>query len=238
LPTCLTAPQVSAVVKIWTGLKSADGRQIWPGLVPGGEAGPGGWTNWITGTGPGRSGHLNLGVPFFRYMLFDDPTWDYHTFRFEASDGFDSDIDYLDTKLGALFNAIDPDLSAFKARGGKMIQYHGWSDPDITPLNSINYYDSVQKTMGPGTKDFYLLYMVPGMQHCSGGPGATTFDMLTPLDHWANEGDAPESILASKAANGALIRTRPLCPYPQEATWKGTGSTDDAANFVCKLPGR
>jgi feruloyl esterase len=233
---CLTAPQVGAVAKIWGGLKSSDGHQIWPGLVPGGEAGPGGWANWITGAGPGRSGHLNLGIPFFRFMLFDDPEWDYHSFRFEAADGFDSDIAYLDTKLGTLFNAIDPDLSAFKARGGKLIQYHGWSDPDITPLNSINYYESVQKTMGAGTKDFYLLYMVPGMQHCSGGPGATTFDMIAPLDHWASAGNAPASITASKSANGQLIRTRPLCPYPQEAGWKGTGSTDEAANFVCSVP--
>jgi feruloyl esterase len=232
---CLTSPQVSAVQKIWAGLKTADGRQIWPGLVPGGEAGTGGWANWITGTGPGRSGHLNLGIPFFRYMLFDNPAWDYHSFRLEPSDGFDSDIDYLDSKLGAIFNAINPDLSAFKARGGKLIQYHGWSDPDITPLNSINYYESVQKTMGSNTAQFYRLYMVPGMQHCNGGPGATTFDMVGPLDTWVTSGAAPDSILASKLTNGAVTRTRPLCPYPQEATWKGTGSTDDAASFSCTV---
>ena len=233
---CLTAPQVSAVVKLWAGLKTSNGRQIWPGLVPGGEAGPGGWANWITGTEPGKSGHANLGVPFFRYMLFDDPAWDYHTFRFEPSDGFDSDIDYLDSKLGTLFNAINPDLSAFKARGGRLIHYHGWSDPDITPLNSINYYESVQKAMGGNTADFYRLYMVPGMQHCSGGPGATTFDMIAPLDQWVNRGVAPESITASKAVRGVVTRTRPLCPHPQEARWKGTGSTDEAANFECAVP--
>lgn len=233
---CLTAPQAGAVKKIWAGLKTSDGRRIWPGLVPGGEAGPGGWANWITGTGPGRSGHLNLGIPFFRYMLFDDPQWDYHSFRLEASDGFDSDIDYLDTKLGALFNAVNPDLSAFRARGGRLIQYHGWSDPDITPLNSINYYESVMKAMGPTVTEFYRLYMVPGMQHCSGGPGATTFDMIAPLDRWAEGGVAPERIIASKTANGQVIRTRPLCPYPLEAKWKGTGSTDDANQFVCAQP--
>ncbi len=233
---CLTAPQVSAVTKLWAGLKTSNGRQIWPGLVPGGEAGPGGWANWITGTGPGRSGHLNLGIPFFRYMLFDDPEWDYHRFRLEPSDGFDSDIDYLDTKLGAIFNAINPDLSAFKARGGKLIQYHGWSDPDITPLNSINYYESVQKTMGSSTADFYRLFMVPGMQHCNGGPGAATFDMMPVLDRWISSGTAPDSVIASKSTNGVVTRTRPLCPHPQEARWKGTGSTDEAANFVCAVP--
>ena len=232
---CLTAPQVLAVVKIWAGLKRSDGRQVWPGLVPGGEAGASGWANWITGASAGHSGHLNLGIPFFRYMLFDDPNWDYHTFRLEAADGLDSDIDYLDTKLGTLFNAINPDLSAFKARGGKLIQYHGWSDPDITPLNSINYYESVLKTMGQSTQDFYRLYMVPGMQHCSNGPGATTFDMLPPLEQWIN-GNAPESITASRVVNGVVVRTRPLCPYPQEARWKKTGSTDDASNFECVVP--
>jgi feruloyl esterase len=205
-PACLTAAQVGAVRKIQAGLRTKDGRQIWPGLVPGGEAGPGGWTNWITGAGPGLSGHLNLGIPFFRYMLFEDPNWDYRSFRLEASDGFDSDIDYLDSKLGALFNAVDPDLSAFRARGGKLIQYHGWSDPDITPLNSINYYESVLKTMGPETPAFYRMYMVPGMQHCAGGPGATSFDMTVPLDRWVTAGVAPESVIASKFANGAVVR--------------------------------
>ena len=94
---------------------------------------------------PGKSAHLNLGIPFFRYMVFDDPNWDYRTFRFEAKDGFDSDVDFTDNKLGALFNATNPDLSAFRARGGRMIQYHGWSDPDISPLNSIEYYESEKK---------------------------------------------------------------------------------------------
>jgi feruloyl esterase len=233
---CLTAPQVSAVEKLWAGVKTADGRQVWPGLMPGGEAGPGGWANWITGAGPDLGGHLRLGIPFFRFFVFDDPSWDYRTFRFERSDGFDSDIEYLDSKLGALLNAIDPDLSAFRARGGKMIQYHGWSDPDITPLNSVNYYESALKTMGPDTQEFYRLFMVPGMQHCSGGPGATTFDMLAALDDWKTKGIPPDTVTASKVTNGVVTRTRPLCPYPKEAQWKGSGSTDSAENFECAAP--
>jgi feruloyl esterase len=186
--------------------------------------------------GPGRGGHLNLGIPFFRFFVFDDPEWDYHTFRLEPSNGFDSDIAYLDSKLGALFNAINPDLSAFRARGGKLIQYHGWSDPDITPLNSVNYYESVLKMMGPDTQEFYRLFMVPGMQHCSGGPGATTFDMLAALDNWKTKGIPPDSVNASKVMNGVVTRTRPLCPYPKEAKWKGSGSTDSAENFECTAP--
>jgi feruloyl esterase len=175
-------------------------------------------------------------------MVFDDPNWDYKTFKFTATDGFDSDIDYTDAKLGALFNAVNPDLSAFKARGGKLIHYHGWSDPDITPLNSINYYESVTKAQGgdvhglQNTLAFYRLFMVPGMQHCQGGPGATSFDMIQSLDAWADKGVAPAKVIASHVTNGVVNRTRPLCPYPQEAQWTGVGNTDDAANFVCAVP--
>ncbi|MES1258378.1 MAG: tannase/feruloyl esterase family alpha/beta hydrolase, partial [Acidobacteriota bacterium] len=244
-PTCFTSAQVQAVNKLWAGLRDANGDQIYPGLVPGGEAGPGGWLNWITGPVPGKSAHANLGIPFYRYMVFDDPDWDYRTFRFEASNGVDSDVDFTDAKLGALFNATSPDLSAFHARGGKLIQYHGWSDPDITPLNSIQYYESVAQFMSRGgnhglrdTKQFYRLFMVPGMQHCSGGPGATVFDMIEPLENWVEKGAVPERVVASRLSNGAPERTRPLCPYPEEAKWSGTGSTDDAANFVCAVPGR
>ncbi len=239
---CFTGEQVAAVRKIWSGLKTKEGQVIYPGLVPGGEAGPGGWASYITGDGPGKGRHAVLGVDFFKYMVFDDPNWDYRTFKFTAADGFDSDIDYTDSKLGALFNAVNPDLSGFKARGGKLIHYHGWSDPDITPLNSINYYESVMRSQGgdvhglQNTEEFYRLFMVPGMWHCQGGPGATNFDMIAPLDQWADRGVAPDKVIASHITNGVVTRTRPLCPYPREAQWNGAGSTDDAANFVCGLP--
>jgi feruloyl esterase len=236
---CLTGAQVSAVQKLWSGLRTSDGQVIYPGIVPGAE---GGWASYLTGTGPGGGRHAVLTPAFFRFFVFEDPTWDMKQFRFTASDGFDSDIDYTDAKLGALFNAVNPDLSQFKARGGKLIHYHGWADPDITPLNSINYYESVLKAQGGDvhglrdTNTFYRLFMVPGMWHCAGGPGATSFDMLDPLDQWADKGVAPDKVIASRITNGKVERTRPLCPYPQEAQWKGTGSTDDAANFVCALP--
>ena len=237
---CLIGPQVAAVQKIWSGLRTADGQVVYPGLVPGGEAG--GWANYLTGKGPGSGRHTLLTNPFFRFFVFDNPTWDFRTFRFEATDGFDSDIEYTNSKLAALFNAVNPDLSQFKARGGKLIHYHGWSDPDITPLNSINYYESVVRAQGDDahglrrTQEFYRLFMVPGMWHCAGGPGATSFDMLDKLDTWVEKGIAPDQVIASRITNGVTERTRPLCPYPQEAQWKGTGSADDAANFACGLP--
>jgi feruloyl esterase len=231
-PACLTAPQVEAVKKLYEG----PGEQIYPGLLPGGEAGPGGWGNWITGPKPGASGHANLGLPFFKYIVFEDPEWDVRSFKFETAPGFDNDVQFLDDKLAAIFNATNPDLRAFQQNGGKLIQYHGWSDPDITPLNSIHYYESVVSAT-PGTSDFYRLFLVPGMQHCGGGPGPTQFDTISALERWVEKGVAPDKIVASHATgNGVVDRTRPLCPYPQQAEWKGTGSTDVADNFVCSLP--
>ena len=144
--------------------------------------------------------------------------------------------------MGPIINNINPDLRAFQANGGKLIQYHGWADPDISPINSINYYQSVVQFMdrdGRGlseTKGFYRLFMVPGMFHCNGGPGPNTFDALSALEQWKEKGAAPEQMVATHATNGAVDRTRPLCPYPQEAQWKGTGSTDQADNFACALP--
>jgi feruloyl esterase len=237
---CLTEAQVRAVEKIWTGLRTPEGQQIYPGLMPGGEAG--GWTTYFTGKGPGTGRHMILTAPFFKYFVFEDANYDPHNFRFAAKDGFDSDIDIVNTKLAAVANAVNPDLSQFRGRGGKMIHYHGWSDPDITPLNSVNYYESVVQAQGKNahaleeTQAFYRLFMVPGMWHCANGPGATSFDMLPALENWVEKGQAPQQVIASKVTNGKTERTRPLCPYPLEAQYKGTGSTDDSANFSCGLP--
>lgn len=231
-PDCLTAPQAHAVQQLYDG----PGGNVYPGLLPGGEDGPGGWSNWITGSQPGSSGQGNLGLAFFRYFVFDDAEWDARSFKFETAPGFDNDVEFTDYKLAAIFNATDPDLSAFRDNGGKLIQYHGWSDPDITPLNSINYYESVQKAT-PGAGEFYRLFLVPGMQHCGGGPGTSKFDMISALEQWVEHGAAPESIPAAHTTSTGIVdRTRPLCPYPQEAQWKGTGSTGLAENFVCALP--
>jgi feruloyl esterase len=244
-PGCLTGAQVTGVRKVWAGLRDRQGDLIYPGIVPGGEAGTGGWQNWITGVAPGKSAHLNLGIPFFRYMVFNDPEWDYHSFRFETKDGTPSDVDLTDARLGTLFNAVDPDLSAFRARGGRMIQYHGWSDPDITPLNSIDYYETVVRVNAGGgnhglrdTKEFYRLFMVPGMQHCSGGPGATQFNMTQALEQWVEGGSAPERIVAQRVVAGQLEFSRPLCPHPAEAVWDGVGDPSQSGSFRCRIVGR
>jgi feruloyl esterase len=236
---CLTGAQVAAIRKIWTGLKDADGQQIYPGLMPGGESDPGGWVRYLSGTGPGMGRHAALTNAFFRYMVFENPEWDYHSFHYTTAPGFDNDMEVTEEKVGAMFNATDPDLRPFRANGGKLIQYHGWSDPDIPPTNSINYYESVVAALSGGlrdTREFYRLFMVPGMQHCTGGPGTSRFDALTALEQWAEQKKAPEQIPAAHLTNGKVDRTRPLCAYPQEAKYMGSGSTDDAANFSCALP--
>ena len=241
-PTCLTQPQVEAIRKIYQGARTSDGEQIFPGIMPGGEAGQGGWSTWITGTDPGRGSHFTLGFPALKNIVFENPDWDFRTFRFDRTQGFDSDVDFLDQKMGPIINNVNPDLRVFQANGGKLIQYHGWADPDISPINSINYYQSVVQFMnrdGHGlseTQSFYRLFMVPGMFHCNGGPGPNTFDALAALEQWTERGSAPEKMIATHATNGAVDRTRPLCPYPQEAQWKGAGSTDQADNFACALP--
>jgi feruloyl esterase len=185
---------------------------------------------------------MTLGFPALKNIIFENPDWDFRTFRYDRVQGIDSDVDFLDYKMGPIINNINPDLHAFQANGGKLIQYHGWADPDISPLNSVNYYQSVIQFMdrnGRGlseTKNFYRLFMVPGMYHCNGGPGPNAFDPLSALEQWKEKGAAPDRIVASHATNGIVDRTRPLCPYPQEAQWKGSGSTDQADNFVCALP--
>jgi len=241
--SCLTAPQIEALKAVYAG----PGANIYPGLLPGAETGPGGWRAWLTGADAAHPGaHLGLGIPFFKYFIFDDPNWDFHTLNFTT------DVTFTDNKLVAgvpmasVINAVDPDLHPFQANGGKLIHYHGFSDPDITPINSINYFESVTKVMGKGRQDegnglrltqqFYRLFMVPGMQHCAGGPGTDHFDALTALERWVELGIAPDRIIASHVEGSVTTMTRPLCPYPQLATYTGHGDTNDAANFVCKRP--
>ena len=150
----------------------------------------------------------------------------------------------LGETMSRQIDAYDPDLSAFEARGGRLIHYHGWSDPGVPPMNSVRYYESVightAKTakLSPAaalkrTRGYYRLFMAPGMQHCTGGPGPDLFDALTPLRLWVEQKRTPEWIIARHATDGRIDNERPLCPFPQVARWKGKGSTTNAANFIC-----
>jgi len=219
-PTCLTAPQVETVRRIYSDVINVRTKQeVFPAHEPGSELG------WNTMAGPNAFG---LGTDMFKFVVFKDPNWDYKTFN------FDSDVDAT-LKAGADLNAMNPNIKPFLDRGGKMIQYHGWADPQISPRSSVEYYKSVLDSQGGASKVMgsYRLFMEPGMAHCGGGDGPNTFDMLSAVEQWKEQGKAPDQILASHMTAGKVDRTRPLCPYPQVAKYKGTGSTDEAANFAC-----
>jgi feruloyl esterase len=221
---CLTAPQVKTAQLIYAGAKYDDGKQIFPGFEPGSELM---WGGMAAGPDP-----ISIGNGFFKYMVFGDPNWDFRTLNVSR------DTRTADQKLESVVNAIDPNLQAFKAHGGKIIGYHGWSDTAIAPLNSINYYNSVTLAMGgpKKTDDFYRIFMVPGMGHCQGGPAPNTFDSLSALELWREKKVPPDELLASHSTNGTIDATRPLCPYPQAAIYKGSGDANDAKNFVCGNP--
>jgi feruloyl esterase len=240
---CLTADQVKALRKLYDGYRDAKGKLLYPGYSPGGEAEQGGWGPWITGAAPEKSLLFAFGMGFYRNIVFGDPNWDYRKFT-------DADFKTAVAKTASILDATDPDLRRFKARGGKLILYHGWCDAAIPPQAAIDYYESVQKKMGKkAAAEFVRLFMVAGMQHCGGGAGANSFGQMgvaqgdartnisAALEKWVETGVAPEVIIAvRKTASGA--RTRPLCAYPKVAKYKGTGSTDEAENFECAAPGK
>jgi hypothetical protein len=226
--TCLTAPQVTALKKVYAATLTTTGETLMPGYSPGGEAEPGGWAGWITGAAPRQSAMYGFSAQFFSHMVFDNPSWDFKAFT------LDRDWRAAREKVGRDLDADSPDLRGFRARGGKLILYHGWGDAAIPAQSTIDYYQKVNETMGRSeTTSFVRLYMVPGMQHCGGGAGPNTFDSIGALERWVERGEAPASMIASHSTGGRVDRTRPLCPYPQVAKYRGTGSIDDAANFAC-----
>jgi hypothetical protein len=243
--SCLTEPQITALRKIYAGPQTTGGKKIFPGYMPGGELGPGGWGLWITGPAPMHSLQFAFGTHFFRNMVFEDSNWDFRKFK------LDDDVKLADTKMAAILNATDPDLRRFRKRGGKLIMYHGWSDAAISPANSIDYYESVVARMGGESKDFIRLFMVPGLQHCFMGPGPNSFgqspsspvgdaehDVLSAVERWVEEGVGPEKIIATKYENDldpsqGVKMMRPLCPYPQIAGYDGKGNPNEAASFTC-----
>ena len=223
--SCLTPKQVQSVKTILGPAKSpTTGEVIFPGYQPGTELA---WGLLIGGPDP-----YETALDQFRYMVFDDPKWDWRTFD------VDRDLAKADQKLQGLLTAIDPKtMSAFFKRGGKLLTYQGWSDQDISPLASVNFYKAVNSALGESTVASSMrLFMVPGMGHCGGGEGPNTFDMMVPLEQWVEKGQLPARVDASHSTNGNIDRTRPLCPYPQMARYTGTGSIDAAENFVCRLP--
>ncbi|HTS37988.1 MAG TPA: tannase/feruloyl esterase family alpha/beta hydrolase [Candidatus Solibacter sp.] len=246
---CLTGPQAESLKKVYAGLRDSSGKLLFPGLLPGAEDGPGGWQVWATGEKEGKSLGAFFVIGYFSNMVYGKKDWDF------LGVNVNSAFKMAQEKTGDSLNSNSPDLKAFFARGGKLIVYHGWDDPAISALNTIHYYNRVESAVGRQTTERSMrVYMVPGMQHCEGGPGATAFgqadtaprgdadhDIFTALVQWVEKGKAPETIVAFKPsgksadggepANGSM--TRPLCPYPQSARYKGSGDPNNAASFSC-----
>jgi hypothetical protein len=237
-PTCLTDAQIAALRKIYDGPKNPrTGEQLIAGFSPGGEGEDNGWGRWITGATPdGKSALIyQFASNFFGNVVLADPNYDLRQLN------FDSDIAMTDAKAGPIFNSYSPDLSAFRAHGGKLIQYHGWADPAIPALDSVDYWNLVQTTMG-NTRNFYRLFMAPGMLHCGGGPGPNILSVLPAIAEWVEQNKAPEMIAATKYKNsdatGGVLRTRPLCVYPAQAQWDGKGDKTKLESYRCIEPRR
>jgi hypothetical protein len=234
---CLTQPQINSLKEFYAG------TALFPGYVPGDEGGS--WPQWVLGHAPGASDGPQYVQNYFRYMVANDPKWNIMTADMKQS------LEQATKKTAADLDATNPDLSRFKAHGGKLIIYHGWNDPAISPWNSIAYYQSVQKSLGEAdASSFTRLYMVPGMEHCAGGPGPAAFGQLgiptsgaskygvfDALVDWVEKGTPADTVIATKySPDHKVLMTRPLCPYPEVAKYKGSGDTNDAASFACRKP--
>jgi len=230
--TGLTEAQRTALKTIYAETRNKDGV-IYPAQPVGGESeAANGWAQWIVGGAaplPGQtapSARFAFGTEIFKYFVFDDPSWDYTRYEFSSYK--------KDTARAATFlNATNTNLDAFKARGGKLILWHGWSDPALTALGSIRYYDQVQARDSKAA-EYFRMFLMPGVLHCAGGPGPDNADWTSAIADWVENAKAPERVVASKMSAGAVTRTRPLCAYPQHAVYKGSGSLDEADSFACR----
>jgi tannase/feruloyl esterase len=236
--TGVTDPQRALLKAIYAETRNKDGV-IYPAQPVGGEGATAGWGLWITGVNPqmmsaqkSPSLRYGFGTDMFKYFVFNNPSFDYT--RYDLST-YKKDT----ARAAAILNATDPNLDAFKKRGGKLLMWHGWSDPALTALGSIKYYEQV-KARDSKAGEYFRMFLMPGVLHCAGGPGPDTVDWAAAIDEWVDKGKTPERIVAEKrvgaGAAATVSRTRPLCPYPQRAVYSGSGSSDEAANFVCRQP--
>ena len=229
---CLTDTQITAAQAIYQGPRNPrTGAQLYPG--------------WAVGSESGWAGYMGFGAPvradFWRLWVFEDRAWNWWTFD------FDQDADTAYRKIAPLVDQTSADLSGFKARNGKLIVYHGWNDPVVSPFDSIDYYERVAREQGSAgaMNDFYRLFLVPGLGHCQGGPGVTRLrsadasprpqeDLLVALDRWVESGVAPDDVIAVRDVSGEPRRTRPLCAYPTKAVYDGAGPPEAASSYQCR----
>ncbi|MDX1585259.1 MAG: tannase/feruloyl esterase family alpha/beta hydrolase [Balneolaceae bacterium] len=238
--SCLTANQIEAVKAFYAGPRDSEGRQLYAGLPLGSEPY---WDSFFGVTGETADAADDFtrlqSVQFLRYMAFrEDPGETYTIEDFN----FDRDPQRME-HMAQIYDANDPDLTAFHENGGKLLMWHAWADPAPPPMETIAYYEAVEEHVGSRehTQDFFRLFMIPGMNHCGigDGPGISQhgFDPLTALERWVEQGKAPERLLTTKTDSaGNTMWTRPVCPYPQRAVYDGEGDLDDDSNFECINP--
>jgi feruloyl esterase len=222
-PSCLTAPQVASAKAMTTPLTHpTTGEVLFPGYLTAGTE-----LEWDVLGGPQPLAPARTAIA---NMVYGDKAWNGRNFDPVA------ELARVDAADRGVLKSSDPNLAPFFSRGGKLLMYHGWADPQVPPQLSVIYHDSVRKAVGPAAEQSLALFMMPGVYHCAGGPGPDTFERMRTIEAWVEQGEKPTRIVASHQTDGTTDRTRPLCPYPQVATYSGKGSTNDAANFVCKAP--
>jgi len=215
-PGCFTGAQIAALKKVYEGPRDSSGKQLFPGMPPGGDG--------------GINAGFQLADSFMKFMAFDPPPgpgWDYHSFNIET------DMQRM-SAVSSRIDASIPDLTAVKMRGGKIVHYHGWADPGVSPKMSIDYYQAAINAMGKQETDqFYRFFPVPGMFHCQGGPGCGDVDWLSAAVNWVEKGIAPSMLVGAHVEKGETKRTRPICAYPNTAHYNGSGNIDAAESFTC-----
>lgn len=232
--SCFQDAEIAAIEVVYADVVS-QGKRLVPGWPVGAEVlvnGQSGWMGQVVDGTNGRPGAWrSYADGFLEYVAFPekDPA--------ATLAGFNLDRDSQRVvEASSILDATDPDLSAFRQHNGKLLMYFGWADPQLNPRMGLEYYQKVTEQMGLSTNDFARLFMVPGMFHCGGGIGTSTFDAMTPLIQWVESNKAPAELAASRVVDGKVVRTRPVCAYPEVARYKGSGSLDEAANFSCTRP--
>ena len=232
---CLTIRQREAIAAVYNGPRNSSGS-IYPGLPFGGESAAAAWQGWITGPSPRMmrdfeepSSQFGFATQGFKYLVFQDPEFDYSTYDF---DDYERDAAHLDGFL----NATSADLNGLKKSGGKLLLWHGWSDAALTAYASINYFEEAE-TRDASVRDYFRFYLMPGVFHCAGGPGPDRVDWLDALEQWVEQGNAPSDLVATKVEDGRVAKTRPLCVYPERAEYRG-GDPNQAASYECSPPPR
>lgn len=230
---CLTIRQREAIEAVYEGPRNSSG-QIYPGFPFGGESEPGAWQSWITGPNPGLlrsygepSSQFGFATQGFKYLVFQDPEFDYTRYDF---DDYEEDAAHL----RGFLDATSTDLSGLKSAGGKLLLWHGWSDAALTAYGSIDYFERAEER-DASVRDYFRFYLMPGVFHCAGGPGPDRVDWLGALELWVERGEAPGSLVASKAQGGEITKTRPLCVYPEKAVYQG-GDPNVATSYSCSAP--